>query len=156
MPEIAKGTSDQTQTQPAQDVTVKSVSPNWGENAKSRNASGNDNAMTMRAANIVISEMLNSFSIARLIKLIRIPPTGVTFGLGIYAPAIREQSPNASNKRRPDKGVRWRPQAGTNLIDLLKLIRSSPSASRFVPPPVKRCHGRSLLLGYSMTMIYGS
>ena len=26
---------------------------------------------------------------------------------------------NASNKRRPDKGVRWRPKAGTNLIALL-------------------------------------
>src|SRR5690606_7873036 len=26
---------------------------------------------------------------------------------------------NANNKRRPDRGVRWRPQAGTNLIDLL-------------------------------------
>jgi len=26
---------------------------------------------------------------------------------------------NASNKRRPDKGVRWRPTAGTNLIALL-------------------------------------
>lgn len=95
MPQIAKGTSDQTQTQPAQDVTVKNVSPNWGENAKRRNASGNDNEMTTRAANIVISEMLNSFSIARLIELIRIPPKGVTFCLGIYAPANREQSPNS-------------------------------------------------------------
>src|SRR5690554_2138995 len=26
---------------------------------------------------------------------------------------------NAENKRRPDRAVRWRPKAGTNLIDLL-------------------------------------
>jgi hypothetical protein len=34
----------------------------------------------------------------------------------------RSQAFNASNKRRPDRDVRWRPQAGTNLIALLMAV----------------------------------
>lgn len=38
---------------------------------------------------------------------------------------------NASNKRRPDRGVRWRPQAGTNLIALLELFAATGDLVKF-------------------------
>jgi hypothetical protein len=55
----------------------------------------------------------------------------------------RSQAFNASNKRRPDKGVRWRPKAGTNLIALLaggnekdqSLANSLTACSAALAPP---------------------
>jgi hypothetical protein len=37
---------------------------------------------------------------------------------------------NASNKRRPEKGVRWRPKAGTHLIALLYAYTAATKKER--------------------------
>src|SRR5690554_2961679 len=62
---------------------------------------------------------LESSRRALLVSPVAYKSLGYRFSLllgGAQAPSMQF---NAENKRRPDRAVRWRPKAGTNLIDLL-------------------------------------
>jgi len=65
-----------------------------------------------------LNSRLAANTLARL-KAVFCLPAPTEIAAKHQAKEHRSKAFNAENKRRPDRAVRWRPKAGTNLIDLL-------------------------------------